>query len=670
MTILDQYGKPIDRGVLREPQTSAIRTLENQYLTPMLSGLSPARLAATLRAADDGDLVGQHRLFADMEDRDPHLSAEMSKRKMALLNVDWDIVPPRNATAAEKASAEWVKEVIKDGVDDFEDLILACMDGVGHGFSAIELQWRQDGREWLPSFLPRPQEWFRLSQDRTALRLRDTSADGAALLPFGWVLHQHGKAKTGYLGRLGMYRVLSWPFLYKSYAIGDFAEFLETYGLPIIVGKYFAGASEPEKASLMRAVTALGHDARAIMPADMTLEVQKITGGATGGGSHLDMIDWADKSQSKCVLGATLTSQADGKSSTNALGKVHDGVRHDILESDARQVAGTITRELVYPLLALNRGGIESMRRCPRMVFDVSEPEDLREYAEALPKLAPLFRIPAPWARERLHIPEPEDGEEVLGESSASVPAEVPAVAGAMPEAAPELPAKQAVKPPATPATAAMSAARGVEQAWSAGDIAAQAAIDAALATNVDWQTLTGPMFKPLLAALNGGLAPEEILGRMADWYPQMDDDRLVELLSRALFVADCWGQLSADDARQTGRLVAEPTAALQALAPAPSFNLTAHINLPDGFGAPAPVQVTILPAPVPETVIEVQPAPVQVTIEPAPVPETVVNVLPAPVTVAMPARKTETTVLRDANGNIVSATQVEQSIDDFGGRL
>ena len=64
------------------------------------------------------------------------------------------------------------------------------------------------------------------------------------------------------------------------------------------------------------------------------------------------------------------------------------------------------------------------------------------------------------------------------------------------------------------------------------------------------------------------------------------------------------------------------------------------------------------------------QPAPVQVTIEPAPVPETVVNVLPAPVTVAMPARKTETTVLRDANGNIVSATQVEKSIDDFGGRL
>jgi hypothetical protein len=95
---------------------------------------------------------------------------------------------------------------------------------------------------------------------------RHASADGAPLQPFGWLVHTYGKAKTGYLGRMGLHRVLVWPFLYKAYAIGDFAEFLETFGLPIIVGKYFAGATDDEKASLLRAVTALGHDARAIMP--------------------------------------------------------------------------------------------------------------------------------------------------------------------------------------------------------------------------------------------------------------------------------------------------------------------------------------------------------------------------------------------------------------------
>ncbi|MBO3701093.1 MAG: DUF935 domain-containing protein [Candidatus Accumulibacter sp.] len=543
-TILDQYGKAIDRGSLREPQTASIRALENQYLTPMLDGLSPARLSSALRAADNGDLISQHRLFADMEERDAHLYAEMGKRKMGLLNLDWDIVPPRNATAAEKASAEWAKEVIGDGVDDFEDLILACMDGVGHGFSGIELEWRKEGKELLPEFFPRPQEWFQLSQDRKALRLRDGSADGAELTPFGWIFHEHGKAKTGYIARLGLYRVLSWPFLYKAYGIGDFAEFLETFGLPFVVGKYAAGATDAEKASLMRAVTALGHDARAIMPADMVLEITKIAGGSgSGGGSHLDMVAWADKSQSKCILGGTLTSQADGKSSTNALGNVHQEVRHDIIEADARQVAGTLTRHLVYPLIALNRGGVDSLRRCPRMEFDTGVPEDLVAYADALQKLSPLFNIPASWVRERLHIPEAEEGEEVLGGKSA-VADKLPAGNGVGANGGQDIPVPEAKGAAALAALAA--GAVGPRAARSLRG--AQEAIDTALIANVDWPMLTAPVFKPLLDALSAGMDPEAILSSMADWYPAMNDDQLVELLARAIFVADAWGRLSADE--------------------------------------------------------------------------------------------------------------------------
>lgn len=543
-TILDQYGKAIDRGSLREPQTASIRALENQYLTPMLDGLSPARLSSALRAADNGDLISQHRLFADMEERDAHLYAEMGKRKMGLLNLEWDIVPPRNATAAEKASAEWAKEAICDGVDDFEDLILACMDGVGHGFSGIELEWRKEGKELLPEFFPRPQEWFQLSQDRKALRLRDGSADGAELTPFGWIFHEHGKAKTGYIARLGLYRVLSWPFLYKAYGIGDFAEFLETFGLPFVVGKYAAGATDAEKASLMRAVTALGHDARAIMPADMVLEITKIAGGSgSGGGSHLDMVAWADKSQSKCILGGTLTSQADGKSSTNALGNVHQEVRHDIIEADARQVAGTLTRHLVYPLIALNRGGVDSLRRCPRMEFDTGVPEDLVAYADALQKLSPLFNIPASWVRERLHIPEAEEGEEVLGGKSA-VADKLPAGNGVGANGGQDIPVPEAKGAAALAALAA--GAVGPRAARSLRG--AQEAIDTALITNVDWPMLTAPVFKPLLDALSAGMDPEAILSSMADWYPAMNDDQLVELLARAIFVADAWGRLSADE--------------------------------------------------------------------------------------------------------------------------
>ncbi|MDR3220401.1 MAG: DUF935 domain-containing protein, partial [Candidatus Accumulibacter sp.] len=156
MRILDQHGRPIDPGVLKEPQTAQIASLKNEYLVSHLDGLTPARLAANLINADNGDLWSQHRLFADMEERDAHLAAEMGKRKLSLLGLPWRIDPPRQASADEKKDAEWLTEVLSDAVDPLEDLILALMDGVGHGFAPVELEWRPAGKEWLPSFHPRP----------------------------------------------------------------------------------------------------------------------------------------------------------------------------------------------------------------------------------------------------------------------------------------------------------------------------------------------------------------------------------------------------------------------------------------------------------------------------------------------------------------------------------
>lgn len=513
--IVDQYGKPIDKGALKEPQTARVSSLQNEYLTSNLDGLTPARLAATLRNADNGDLWAQHRLFSDMEERDAHLAAEMGKRKLALLGLDWSIEPPRNASAAEKAHAEWLTEVLTDAVDPIEDLILALMDGVGHGFAPVELEWRRDGGELLPAFFPRPQEWFRLDSTRREIRLRDISADGAPLQPFGWVFHTHGKAKTGYLGRLGLHRVLSWPFLYKAYAIGDFAEFLETFGLPIILGKYFAGASQEEKASLMRAVTALGHDARAIMPQDMELEVQKIVGGGDST-PHLAMVDWAERSISKTILGQTMSAEAKSTGIGSGNADLHKEVRHDILLADAREIAGTLMRDLLYPLIALNRGNIDGLRRCPRFVFDTGEAEDIKLFAEALPELVGVgMQIPVAWAHDKLRIPEPADDKEPILRIAA--PANV-----LNPELRPE-PGK--ATPADKAALAALSGAAPLVPAPDTADRLLPALADAAGAQLAGWiddieQLLATAdsleQFREMLLARYASLPAEELVGVMA----------------------------------------------------------------------------------------------------------------------------------------------------------
>ncbi|MNF78919.1 hypothetical protein D3C84_611190 [compost metagenome] len=190
-------------------------------------------------------------------------------------------------------------------------------------------------------------------------------------------------------------------------------------------------------------MAALGHNAAGIIPIGMELEFLNAAQGDPA--AFQLMIDWCEKTQSKAILGGTLTSQADGKTSTNALGNVHNEVRQELRDSDALQVAKTLSRDLLYPIAVLN-GLADSWQRCPRFKFHTQEPEDLAAYATALPSLVDMgFRIPRQWAQERLAIPEPDEGEEVLMPRG-QAPAEPPAAPGKAVATAQAKPATTAVE--------------------------------------------------------------------------------------------------------------------------------------------------------------------------------------------------------------------------------
>lgn len=509
MAIVDIHGRPFEQQTLREQQTARLSQLQQEWAEHPSSGLTPPRLATILKAAEQGDIKSQCELFQDMEEKDAHLLAEIGKRRRALTTVDWQVVPPRNPSAAEQAEADWLNEVLQD-LPDFEDLLFDLLDAIGKGFAAIELGWERYGREWLPArFDYREASWFQLdTATRTELRLRDGSMDGAALQPFGWIMHQH-KAKSGYVARGGLYRVLAWPYLFKNYGVRDLAEFLEIYGLPVRLGKYPAGATDGEKATLLRAVVNIGHNAAGIIPEGMAIDFKEA---AKGTHEPFDwMVQWAEKSMSKAILGGTLTSQADGASSTNALGQVHNEVRHDLLKADAKQVATTLRQYLLYPLLVLNRGGDRDPRRLPRFQFDLVEPEDLGTYAEALPKLVEAgMQIPVSWAHDKLRIPLPGKDDAILGTTAAPAP---------------------------VPAAAKMAALKTETKADPLDDLAEQLA--------GDWQpvaTMVGPV-QQLLASCK---SLEEFRDRLPELIPQLDAGQLTELIAQGLFAGTLAGRTGA----------------------------------------------------------------------------------------------------------------------------
>lgn len=417
--ILGLDGKPIELGTLAEPQTSKVATLHHEFQGHPTRGLTPSKLAGILDEAEQGNMTAQFELYEDMEEKDAHIASEMGKRRRALL-IDHEIVAPRNPSAAERKAADQLGELITD-VPDFDDLLFDTTDAIGKGFACLEIEWHRVEGFWLPkSVTHRPQSWFTIHRGyRQEIRLRD-GAQGQQLTPFGWIVHTH-KAKSGYLERSALMRSLVWPYLFKNYSVGDLAEFLEIYGIPLRLGKYPSGASEKEKMTLLKALVSIGHSAAGIVPSGMELEFHNA---AQGDPKAFElMMSWCERSQSKVILGGTLTSQADGASSTNALGNVHNEVRKDLRDSDLKQVQTSLSRDLIYAMAALNGLAPGGIRRAPRIRFTADEPEDIKAYAEALPKLVAVgLRPTVQWAHEKLGIPEPEEGQPVLGEKTKDEP--------------------------------------------------------------------------------------------------------------------------------------------------------------------------------------------------------------------------------------------------------
>lgn len=137
--ILDIHGKPFtfDDEVQTE-NDSRLALLQRHYSDHPSSGLTPAKAARILRAAEMGDLVAQAELAEDMEEKDAHLHSELSKRRNAILTVDWQISPPPNATPEEQRDAEMLEEILRDAVW-LDDCLFDATDAILKGSLAKKL---------------------------------------------------------------------------------------------------------------------------------------------------------------------------------------------------------------------------------------------------------------------------------------------------------------------------------------------------------------------------------------------------------------------------------------------------------------------------------------------------------------------------------------------------
>lgn len=493
-------------------------------------GLTPGRLARLLIDAEQGDMIAFLELAEEIEEKEWQYGSVLGTRKRAVSQLPIEVEAADDSQEAQDDAAfirDWLER------DTLQMELFDILDAVGKGFSVTEIVWRRTSTEWLPERLEwRDPRWFRFDPvDGRTLQL--WTEDGPQpLAPFKYIQHIHPQ-KSGLPIRSGLARPAAWAWMFKNFAMKEWLSFIEVFGMPMRVGRYDNGESEENIRKLMSAIAQIGSDAAAVFPKSMDLEFidgKRASGGGDPGALFSGKVDYIDKQVSKLVLGQTATT--DAIAGGHAVGKTHNEVRQDIKDADTVLIRATLQRDLVRPMVILNRG---QRRKYPKLKIGNPDPVDVEQLTKAATALVPLgVKVSAQRIGQLAGLPEPQGQEDILR----------PLTAQAAQEPPPPLPGSDEAETAASALLGPLKSPYEARRAASA--LVTRDAIDATTDEALDgWLKVMEPVVAPIVTLADQATSLEQLRDSLAGAIGDMDVAAFRELLARANFGARVDGLVS-----------------------------------------------------------------------------------------------------------------------------
>ncbi|MFQ6048341.1 MAG: DUF935 family protein [Phycisphaerae bacterium] len=406
-----QRPEPPEPGRLVQPRK------EDSWRDYPADGLTPARLAQILRAADEGALDAAMQLYEQMEEKDAHLFSVANTRRLALTGLPWQVVSAADVVegldrALADEAADYCREQLTE-LDGFDEALQHLALAMGRNIAIAELLWQAEGSGHRLAGIV-PVDFTRIvfdELDRPRILTEQEPYKGIELPANKFVVHTPHSV-SGHPSRGGLLRVSALAFLGKHYAVKDWLVFAEVFGMPVRIARYEPSATPQEKRELLEMLQKLGSDAAGIFSKAVELELVEARGGG-GRAPYQAIAEFFNREISKAWLGQTLTTDTAGTTGTFAAARIHEQVRQDLREDDIRKEARTIRQQVLRPV-AQFKFGLEVPVPYFRRKMDL--PRDLRELADVLAVAVNELgiRVPRRWAHEMLGIPEPTRAEAVL----------------------------------------------------------------------------------------------------------------------------------------------------------------------------------------------------------------------------------------------------------------
>jgi len=395
--------------------------------------LNPVKMANILKRADLGDTQAMYEMFSGLEE-DPHIHSVLSRRKLAVTGRTLQITPSVDETAEgetddpnrERAvdAADLCTELLwgdalNRGIDGWQQALLDIADGIGRGFSLVQVVWEYDTARQLNtpvalSHWPQsscylgpqagedlPADYIRVAPEGNTSQLID--------LEYGAFIRHIHKVRSDIIARAALLRIVSWWYLLKHFSARDWAVFIERYGMPLRLGKYSRTADDEERGVLREAVIGLGKDGGAILPDDTAIEF--VEAKLSGSIPHDRFANYCDEQISKAILGQTMTTDAPDRGA-RSLGEVQQVQQNLIANDDALRIAESIRRDLLAPIVRFNLGERYPVPRCAFVSEEETDTHQLAQRDQILAKMG--LPIGVNYLYDMYQIPPPDEDEETV----------------------------------------------------------------------------------------------------------------------------------------------------------------------------------------------------------------------------------------------------------------
>ena len=428
---------------------------------------------------------------------DAHIWACVQSRKAGVTSLEWSI----DRGKAKSQQAKIIENVFNRM--DLHKIISEILDASVFGFQPMEIMWEYRDGYILPADVEaKPSEWFLFDPDNNLKFRTKENPMGEPLPEKKFLCPKYFASYQNPYGERTLSRCF-WPASFKKGGMKFWATLAEKYGTPFLTGKLPRGTAQEEIDAMAESLDNMIQDAIAVIPDDGSVEILQAGGSGANADIHEKLIDKMNAECSKAILGQTLTTEV-GSTGSYAASQTHFQVRADLVDSDKIMVERTLN-QLIALIFEINWQDKQEMP-----VFSMWEEEDVdKDLADRDKTLTDCgVKFSKKYYMKSYGF---EDEDFDIAETAATPPAS---------------------------GQVSFAAANNVPAAIDELDKLMSSFDDAAAQSEIE------KVLNPVLDLIQNAKNPEEAVNLMAEAYPNMDTQKIEDMLTKLIFTSEIFGQL------------------------------------------------------------------------------------------------------------------------------